>query len=364
MAFKLGPKRLIVNDPAQAQLLFLAVLAGGTQNVVETDDDFLTGEGESEDPYGALASSPDTLGEGENPEGDSFSPASTSDGETVAQADMLRIVGFADLVGADIQEVIGFKAVPGQNQISTVTFTVGSLKPGEEIKVDIDFSASDLRGEFATYFSDYKRKRSFVITAKTGDDAPAIATKLVNDIKALKDSGWSSWIDATSNAGVVTLTGADPNIAFSVSVDGDAAGVTATVAVTQKNYEGRGTWEQLKSLRLETVLCPYGEPVKIDQVPIRGAKYSQYKIIKRVSRPDLAGLDGTINTVPVGDFELELFVNESLTGYISDLTKWLNANVAKRTMYTATSASSVLSGDSATVVTSVDSTPPFTNPLV
>lgn len=363
MAFKLGPKRLIVNDPAQAQLLFLAVLAGGTQNVVETDDNFLTGEGESEDPYGALASSPDTFGEGENTEGSSFSPASTSNGETVAKADMLRIVGFADLVGSDIQEVIGFKAVSGQKQISTLTFSVSNLQAGEEVIVDIDFAVSDLRGEFATHLSDYKRKRSFVIVTQAGDDAGKIAARLANDLKSIKESGWAAWIDATVNSNVVTLTGSDNNLSFTVRVNGGTSGVSATFATTQKNYEGRGTWEQLKSLRLETVLCPYGEPVKIDQVPIRGAKYSHYKIIKRVSRPDLAGLDGTINTVPVGDFELELFVNESLSGYIADLTKWLNANVAKRTMYTAQSASAVLSGDSATVATSVDSTPPYTSPL-
>jgi hypothetical protein len=42
MSFKLGKKILIVNDPAEAQLLFFAKIASGVTRLVETDDDYQT----------------------------------------------------------------------------------------------------------------------------------------------------------------------------------------------------------------------------------------------------------------------------------------------------------------------------------
>src|SRR5688500_5078211 len=110
MSFQLGKKILIVNDPAQAQLLFMAKLASGVKRLVETDDDFQTSTA-----FDDLATSPDTQS---GAEGAGYLPADASTDETIAQADFLRIAGFGDFVGADIVEVIGAKGVPGAKQVS------------------------------------------------------------------------------------------------------------------------------------------------------------------------------------------------------------------------------------------------------
>ncbi len=359
MSFKLGKKVLIVNDAAQAQLLFFAKLANGVRRLVETDDDFQTTTA-----FDDLVATPDTQS---GAEGAGYLPASPADDETIAQADMLRILGFGDLIGSEITEVIGAKGVTGVAQISTITFTVNSVVVGDEIEVALDFQSDALEGEFASHASDYKRKKIFTLVVAAAETATTLATKLVNDINGIIDSGWARWITVTSAAGVVTLTVTRPTIQVTATFSGTgvaAATLAAAFAVTTAGYGGRNTHAQLKSLRLETVNGPYAETNKTLQVPLSSAKYSSYLIKKTVSRTDLSGFSGGLNSVPSGTFELQIFVNESLSAYILALTKWLNANVARRIMYTSTTAAAVLAGDSATTATTVDATETFLTPLV
>jgi hypothetical protein len=360
MSFQLGPKVLIINDPAQAELLFFAKLATGLKRIVETDDDFQTST-----PFDDLSTSPDTQSGAEGP---GFNPAKPSHDETVAQADMLRVSGFVDLVGSDILEAVGSKCVPGQKQLSTLTFSIpGVLVPGEEVVINVEFLADDLRAEFATYFSDYRRTKQFVITVKPGETPTTLANRFVAHISQTIDSGWTACLTATSAAGVVTLTSTEPKITFRITLEGSAVvngNITAAFATSTPGYSGRNTYEQLKAVRLETVNYPYAEDYKIKQIPVKGAKYSSYTFKKQVARPDLQGTSGMLNSIPSGVFTFQLYINESLSSYISDFTKWLNANVAKRTMYTAVTANEVLSGDASVTATVVDSVEPFTTPLV
>lgn len=359
MSFQLGRKVLVVNDAEQAKLLFYAKVASGVKNLIETDDDYQTTTA-----FDKLATSPDGAADAE---GTGFSPASTSTNEAVAQADMLRILGFGDFEGVDIVEAIGAKAVSGQKQSSTLTLTIPNVVVGQEVNVSVTFISDDLRGEFASHLSDYKKPKVFTLVVKAGETATTLATRLVAQIQSTIDSGWASWLTASNVAGVVTLVSTDAKVTFSVAVSGsaiDAGNATGVFATVTQGFSGRGTWDQLKSVRLETVNGAYVEDFKAKQVPIKGAKYSSYVIKKRVSRPDLKGQAGGINSIPSGDFEFHIYINESLSTYIAALCKWLNANVAKRTMYTATTADAVLDGEDITSATSVDAATPFDTPLV
>jgi hypothetical protein len=349
-------KVLVVNDPAQAQLLYYSKLATGIKRLVETDDDYQTTTA-----FDQLATSPDS---GPDAEGAGFNPAAVATDETIAQANLLRILGFGDFEGADIVEVLGAKGVAGVKQVSTLTLSALTATAGTELIVDIEFASADLRGEFASHLSDYKRKKSFVVPILAGDTVTTVAARLVADIQGIIDAGWAAWITASSAAGVVTITSTDAEITFKITTRGTAV-VTAAFATTTAGYEGRNTYEQLKALRLETVNCAYGEEFKTKQVPQKGAKYSSYIIKKTVSRPDLVGLTGALGSIPSGVHEFEIYINEATAAsVITELTKWLNANVAKRTMYTSTTAAGVLGGDPVDAQTVVDSTEPFTTGLI
>lgn len=358
---KLGKKQLIINDASQAPLLFFSILAGGTRRLVETDDDYQT-----TNPFDNLATSPDTQS---GAEGADFLPAEVdSTSSLVAQADMLRIVGFADLVGANIASVVGTKGVPDQKQVSTLTFVISSVVVGEEIIVELKFASENFEGDFASHLSDYKLKRSLVLVVKAGDTATLLAERLVADINSIAESGWQSYLTASNVAGVVTLTSTKGSVSFKAVAKGsaiDAAHATATFATTTVGYPGRNTYDQLKGVRLETSasVYPHAPASVAGQLPIKGHKYSTYTIKKIVTRPDLVGFND-LNQEPSGKYELELIINETTcAAYITALTTWLNANVAVRTMYTATTANAAIAAENPSPTSVVDSAAPFTTGL-
>lgn len=354
-----GPKVLIVNSADQAQLLFLAVLASGAKRLVEEGDNFSAA-------YGDLATSPDTQ-TGEGSDFDPASPTNTPSGAVIAQADMLRITGFGDFVGADIVEAIGSKGILPVAQVSTITFTANTPVAGTEITLEVVITGDSFVGELASDRSDYRKTLRKTLVIKAGDTASEIATRLINQFKQDAYTQGDVYLKASAGGvGELILTSTEPRNTFTVSLTGNAAEdgtVTIDVTETVKGFSGRNSYNQLSGVRMETVLVPYGESHKINQIPLKGAKYNRYEIKKRVSRPDLAGLDGTINTVPSGVFSFVIYVNEALTSYISDLTAWLNANVARRIMYTATTASAALAAENPTPTTDVDSSAPFTTGL-
>jgi hypothetical protein len=338
MSFKLGPKVLIVNDPAQAQLLFYAKLASGIKNLVESDDAFGAA-------FANLATSPDGA---QTSEGTTYSPGDAQVTAAIAGADFLRIYGFLDLDKADVVSVIGSKGVASQKQVSTITFTVPTPTAGDEVSIDLAFQSSALESEFASHLSDYKIKKRFTLVVSAGETATTLATKLVNDINGIIDSGWDKWVTATSAAGVVTLTSAKGSITFTASFSGtgiSAGRVTAAFATSTVGYSGRNTYDQLKALRLETVNDAYAESAKTAQIPSKSAKYSSYLIKKNVSRPDLAGT-AHINDSPSGRFDFIIYVNETTcANYITALALWLNNHAPVKTQYTSTTANGVLGGD-------------------
>lgn len=353
-----GPNVLIVNSAAQAELVFLAVLASGAKRPVESGDNF----GAS---YANLSTSPDT----QTAEGTGYSPIGTdaASGLEIANADMLRITGFGDFLKGEVIRAEGSKGILPQKQVSSVLFAVSSPVAGTEVTLEVALVGNSFAGELASYSSDYKKLIRKTTVVKAGDTADDIANRFVAQFQSDSYRNGDLYLTAAKGAtATVVFTAVDPRNTFTFKLTGsapDAGTVSQTTTVNTPGFPGRNDWNQLSGLRLETVMYPYAEQSNVLQLPIRGAKYSRYVITKTVSRPDLKGLDGTINTVPVGNFQWEIYINEALSQYIIDLTRWLNANVPVRVMYTATTAAAAIAAENPTPTTAVGTTP-YQTPLV
>jgi hypothetical protein len=350
-------KSIIINKADQAPLLFYGKFANGGSNLVEANDNFGAA-------YANLSTSPDT----QTSEFDGFSPINPSQstvGAEIAKADLLKILGFGEFTAASVVKVIGSKGILPQKQVSTLTFAVSSPTAGQEITVEVTLVDAGFRGEFSSHLSDYQRIKRFSVLLTAATTAADVAEDLRKQIQSEVESGVYYPLTATAASEVLTLSSTDGRVSFSAKLSQDSApSVTLTFATTTVGYPGRNTYEQLIGLRSEAGVYPYMESAVSDQYPIKGAKYSQYIITKTVTRDDLPGIGGGINDVPTGKFTFELLINESLTSYITDFTAWLNANVANRTMYTATTANAAAAAETPTVATTVDASAPYTTPMV
>jgi len=433
--FQVGPKVLVINDPAVAPLRFFSRFADGEYNIVEAGDDFgvagattgpafttnfavndkltsaahgliqgtviqltttttlpaglavttdyyvinpttntfevsLTEDGAAVDvtddgtgthtltaAYGSLSTSPDTqAGEGAN-----YRPVGADDAANnldIADADMMEIVGFGRFEKLSsnrnaVQTVTGAKGVPAQAQSSTLTFAEpGTGTPGLTFTIAIEFEASGLIGEFASWFSDYKKTKYYNIQFIAGDTPTTLALRFKRVVDQDNDSLAASLLDVSVAAGVATLTCKSDQIKFTMSsvegTDITSADITVVHAVTVEWYGGRNTWEQIKAMRLQTPasVYPYSQEQISDQIPLKNAKYSSYLLSMNWIREDLQG--GTVmNESIAGSNKFHVFVNEELgANYIIALAAWFNqTSGAVLLQYTSTTAAGVLGGD-------------------
>ena len=349
--FQVGPKVLIVNDPAVAPLRFFARFADGEYNLVETDDDFGVAEID-------LATDPDT----QTAEGTTYSPVAPEDGAvsvTFAEAGMMQITGFGQFENAAsdrnaVQSIVGAKGVPAQAQVGTLTFTLGTFTPGTTTSIMIKFASSGLIGEFSTWFSDYKKPKYYNIDTITGDTPTTVAARFASIVQQDLDSLAANLITVSAALGVVTITCISEQIYIeSVTAEGidyATGDVGVAWAVTTDWYGGRNTWEQLKALRLQTPasVYPYTQEVVSDQLPLKNATYSSYLITINWSRPDLQG--GTVMNEGIsGSNQFHIFINESTAAdYLAAFIAWFNAGDRvgiTELMYTDTVAQDVIDTD-------------------
>lgn len=352
--FQVGPKVLIVNDPAVAPLRFFARFADGEYNLVETDDNFGASEAD-------LATDPDT----QTAEGADFAPVAAEDGAvgaTFLEAGMMEVVGFGRFENGvsdrnAAQSVVGAKAVPAQAQNGTLTVTIGTITPGTTTTIEMKFASSGLIGEFASWFSDYKKIKYYNIDTVAGDTVTTIADRFVALVNTDLDTLQANLISATNVAGVITIVCLSDQIYIesivSSGIDVSAGDVTLTWAVTVPWYGGRNTWEQLKAKRLQTSasVYPYTQENVSDQIPLKNAAYSSYLVTVNWNREDLQG--GTVmNQAISGSNQFHIFINQATAAnYLAAFIGWFNAGDRTGitlTQYTDTTAAGVLGGDAVT----------------
>ena len=156
---------------------------------------------------------------------------------------------------------------------------------------------------------------------------------------------------------MVTVTNKTATIALSLEAVGD--GITSgnwavAHSVTTKNYAGRGTYNQLKTWRLETdaSVQPYGG-VGIytgggEQLPLKSGKYVSIFISQSVSRPDLSGGD-TVNQ-PVtsrGDFHLYILESAATSDLIKEVLQYVDAHADSKEYYSAVTANAAIAAETA-----------------
>jgi hypothetical protein len=431
--FQVGPKVLVVNDPAVAPLRFFSRFADGEYNIVEAGDDFGvsgatgfvavptnatnlftkaahgmlngtvvqlttvttlptglslatnyyivqktvntfkfalteggavvtfsddgTGDHTVTPAFGSLSTSPDT----QAGEGASFNPVGADEvaaNTDIADADMMEIVGFGrfEKLASDrnaVQTITGAKAVSAQAQASTITVTEpGTLTPGTTTIIAMKFASSGLIGEFASWFSDYKKVKYYNIDTVAGDSVTTIADRFVATVQQDLDGLVGNLIRVSNVAGVITIICLSDQIyvesVVSSGIDVAAGDLAFAWAIVVAWYGGRNTWEQIKSMRLQTSASvhPYTQEQISDQIPLKNAKYSSYLLSMNWNRPDLQG--GTVMNQSIsGSSKFHVFVNEaSGANYILALAAWCNqTSGATLVQYTSTTPAGVLGGD-------------------
>lgn len=279
-------------------------------------------------------------------------------------AAILRISGFADLFAGKVTKARGAKGIASLPEISTLTFAANFLTAigaGNQFTLVLDFKSTNLEVENANWDARYGRKRFLTCIVEAGDTVTTLAARVAEVIEEDQNLMEVYLSDVTSALGVVTLSTKRGGLSVKAYVEEDA--LNAVQAVTQPAFGGRGSYEILKTVRIETPARVYPHSMDDKELPVEGHLYSNYEVHQTVARPDLSG-PSVANEGPIsGSYGFELFVNQTnCPAFITDLTKWLNANVANRTMYPATTAAAAVA-DTPTVTTVVSITP-FTTGLV
>jgi hypothetical protein len=207
----------------------------------------------------------------------------------------------------------------------------------------------------ANYLYTFRRPRYYSVFIAAGETATTLAAKIRDAVNADQYKTQVT-LTATSAAGVVTLTARSNGLRFYINTDnvsGTSYGnavtsghVTQTFATTQNGYEGRGTYQQLKTVRLQTEsnVYPYSPDLK-QQAINNGNLYSTYRITQLIQRPDLGGNVG-LNAIPTGTFEYLLYVNQTGANTAGvKLDTWFNANSLVLVQYGATTANAAITAE-------------------
>lgn len=337
--FKLGFKSQIINSETQNIARFFAKTANGF----------------------------DHLGTNLEFEGDATDAESNA--AIFATADRLHIDGFVTLDKGSILEAIGAKAVPAQLHQKKAAFAVTGITEVEQFILNITLKSINYDSEFARWDANYQRTFKYPLIIKPGETADKIAERL-NAVLEEEEFQERPYIKVEALAGnEITLTTSDPGVTIHLRAEGEAVlhgRVSLTATDVQVGYEGRNTFEQLKSFRIETPASL--RPLDVnnatrDGLPLKGGKYTSITFTKGVEREELHG-SAMADGIQKGEYSFQLFIHESLSQYILAITSWLNANVAKRTMYKATTAVQATASPEAVDTATAVAAAPYTAVLV
>lgn len=271
-----------------------------------------------------------------------------------AAAERLVITGFGQLDKEKISVARGTKGVAPQKQESVVNFADSAIASavGGELVVKFKIKSFNLESEFAQWNGEYKEHKTYVLPVIAGDTSETLAQKLKHSIDQEHQDPYTGLLVAgavsengTTGTFNLPVSGIRKGFEFELIVEHDsktAGNISVSMSNTKEAYEGRGSYRQLNILRLQTPgrMQPYNFEQK--DLPIEGDLYSHYIVTFNVERPDLHG-SAVANGQVAGTFQLELYVNESrCAAWVTDFTKWLNANVAERHMHKADTANEVL----------------------
>lgn len=277
-----------------------------------------------------------------------------------AATDLLKIIGVADLLKGKVTYATKSLSVPAQLQTSTVTVTLPSLVAGVEFTVRIVVKTRNLEHEFARFDGKNQKERFYPLILKAGDTPAIVAARIAEIVEYDEFTDAYRYVNTSVAGAVVTLTAVDPGWDFVVSFEGpgvEDGNVALVHAVTAKSFEGRNNYRQLNNYRLQTDARtrPYAVGAfggGTEELPIKGATYTQFIVMWTVSRTDLSGASMQNEGPVTGEFGIELFMNNGTTAAEQViLLDWLKANATKLEEYNATTANAAIVAETPVVTT-------------
>lgn len=232
--------------------------------------------------------------------------------------------------------------------------TVASVPVGTPIHIQIKVNELSFKGEHHRSNSRFGRNIWLTVhTSVANESAASILQKIHTSISGRQDlfaeassvESDAFLISSSFAGGVLTLEALDAQKEFVIELTDEvrfdspssAVPVFAPV-IAARAYEGRGTYENMLPLRLQTSVTmePYHSQQQLE-LPVRGAKYTAISWEQVIDRPDLGGGD-------VADAQVRqrsrftIWVKEGADNeaYIQDIVNFLTSAPASVTKAYAT----------------------------
>jgi hypothetical protein len=203
------------------------------------------------------------------------------------QAAVINIEGFGKFPVANVTGTI--KAVRGvPAKLHSVTLvpanvTLAGFAAGDEVTVKVKFKSNNLTMEYAKNSLDHGKTKNFYITLAAGETAASFLAKLDTQInEEITQDGYSKLTSTkVENTGVLTslkIEATEIGVTFEIGTYEDSYKRSTKAAVSGatvvQGFEGRGTYRQLRTVRLET--AESNAPYSFNQLelPVEGALYS------------------------------------------------------------------------------------------
>lgn len=279
----------------------------------------------------------------------------------LADTDLYKVEGFAELVSGNVLETVKTLGIFGQKQVSTLTLTTPGIVVGEELSIEMIVKTFNLESEFVRFDGRNQKSRFYQLIVRTGDTVTTIAARIAAMINADGERDGYVYATATSAAGVVTITAESEGWEISFKFTGSSVtsgSIVTAFAVTAPAFEGRNVYRQMNVKRLENPNRTYayaaGHYGAANEVPVKGAKYSSLIIKFKVDRADLSGPE-VANSGPVsGEYGVEIYFNESdaaLTALRDEIVAWSKVHVPKTVEYNATTVAAAIAAETPVVTT-------------
>ena len=312
--FSLGFKSLIINSDAQNIARFFNLKAGGAgYELVGDHTQYDEGSGDFDDSVAA----------------------------DLVTAQRVVIDGFVTLDKGKVKNAKGSKGIEGQKPEIQLTFALSGVTELTQLNLKLRLASQNFDAELARWDANFERNFDYPLIVKPSEAPAAVIARLEESINSDGYQERPYFKVVSKTATTINITTNFPASSITAIPEGEAVlngKVTITQTVIKKGFEGRGNYTMLKGFRMETdaTLRPMQtQDIQRQGLPVPGKLYTCITFEKDFERPEIHG-NAMVNATHVGDAAFELFIDESLENYITAITRWLNANVAAREFWPAT----------------------------
>jgi hypothetical protein len=236
------------------------------------------------------------------------------------QSAVINIEGFGKFPVANLKGTVkAVRGVPSNLHKVTITpanVTITNPQEGDEVVVKVKFKSNNLTMEYAKNSLDHGKTKNLYISLSAGETAESFLEKLDNQIQEeILQDGYSKLTSTPTVDGVsgditsLAIEATEEGVTFEIGTFEDtytpSKKAKVSGAAVVQGFEGRGTYRQLRTVRLETAVsnAPFSQNAL--QLPIEGAVYSALAWEIEVERDHVTGAAAAgANVASTADFEL------------------------------------------------------------